>query len=150
MKRNHVAIIVAGLIISVLLAFISIYLTGIGIIIVIALAMSFLIMQDSDRLTDLGVILSENAKVVTVKNRGNTQIRNIVVSLIPLDREFSIPELAVDETFNYELPQMIQEARAAVEFEDRNGKKYQKSFQLSSLHDKDDLLKPMFPMFGWK
>jgi len=150
MKRNHLAIIVAGLIISAILAVISIYLTGIGVILVIALAMSFQIMQDSDRLTDLAVVLSENAKVITVINRGNMLIRNISVSLIPLDVEFKVTELAVDEKFTYELPQMINEARAAVEFEDINGRKYNKTFHLSALYSDDDLLKPMFPTFDWK
>ena len=150
MKRNQIAIIVAGLIISALLSVISIYLTGIAVILVITLAMSFQIFQDSERLTDLAVVLSENAKAVTVINRGNTQIRNIVVSLVPLDTEFKVPELAVDGTFAYELPQMINEARAIVEFEDINGKQYNKSFHISALHSDDDLLKPMFPTFDWK
>jgi len=150
MKRNQTAIIVAGLIICVILAVISIYLAGIAIILVIALAMSFQIMQDSERLTDLAVVLSENAKVITVLNKGNTGIRNIIVSLIPLDIEFRVHELAVDGKFTYELSQMINEAKAAVEFEDKNGTKFQKSFDLSALHDNDDLLKPMFPLFNWK
>jgi len=150
MKRNQIAIIVAGLIISALLSVISIYLTGIAVILVITLAMSFQIFQDSERLTDLAVVLSENAKVVTVINRGNTPIRNIVVSLVPLDMEFKVPELAVDGTFAYELPQMINEARAIVEFEDINGKQYNKSFHISALYSDDDLLKPMFPTFDWK
>ena len=111
MKRNQLAIIVAGLIICALLSVISIYLTGIGVILVITLAMSFQIFQDSERLTDLAVVLSENAKVVRVINRGNMPIRNIIVSLIPLDMEFKVTELAVEGTFAYELPQMIHEAR---------------------------------------
>jgi hypothetical protein len=150
MKRNQLAIIVAGLIISALLAVISIYLTGIGVILVIALAMSFQISQDSYLLTDLAVVLSENAKIITLINRGNTTIRNIVVSLIPLDMEFKVLELAVEGKFTYELPQMINEVKAVVEFEDKNGTKYRKSFDLSALHDNDDVLKPMFPIFGWK
>jgi hypothetical protein len=150
MKRNQIAIIAAGLIISALLAIISIYLTGIAVILVIALAMSFQISQDSERLTDLAVVLSENAKIVTVINRGNMPIRNIRVSLIPLDTEFGVPELGVDGKFRYDLPQMVNEARAAVEFEDINGRKYTKSFNLSALHSDDDLLKPMFPTFDWK
>jgi hypothetical protein len=85
-----------------------------------------------------------------VINRGNTQIRNIMVSLIPLNVEFGVPELAVEGKFTYELPQMVNEARAVVEFEDINGRKYNKSFNLSALHSDDDLLKPMFPTFDWK
>ncbi len=150
MKRNQLAIIVAGLIICALLSVISIYLTGIGVILVITLAMSFQIFQDSERLTDLAVVLSENAKVVRVINRGNMPIRNIIVSLIPLDMEFKVTELAVEGTFAYELPQMIHEARAIAEFEDINGKKFNKSFTISALHSDDDLLKPMFPTFDWK
>jgi len=150
MKRNQIAIIVAGLIISALLAVISIYLTGIAVILVITLAMSFQIFQDSERLTDLAVVLSESAKVITVVNRGNTLIQNIEVSPFPLDIEFLVPELAVDGKFTYELPQMVNEVRAIVEFEDRNGRKYNKSFHLSALYSDDDLLKPMFPTFDWK
>ncbi|MCU0630335.1 MAG: hypothetical protein MUF37_04190 [Methanoregulaceae archaeon] len=150
MKRKQIAIIVAGLIISALLAVISIYLTGIGVILVIVLAMSFQIFEDSYLLTDLAVVLSGNAKKITVINRGNTTILNIVVSLIPLDMEFKVPELAVEGKFTYELQQMIHEAKAMVEFEDRKGTKFSKSFDLSALHDNDDVLKPMFPIFGWK
>jgi len=150
MKRNQIAIIIAGLIISALLAVISIYLTGIAVILVIVLAMSFQIMQDSDRLTNLAVVLSENARVIVIINKGNTLVRNIEVSLIPLDVEFKVPELAADKTFSYEHSQMVNEAKATVEFEDINGLKYHKSFQLSALHNEDDLLKPMFPIFNWK
>lgn len=150
MKRNQLAIIIAGLIISALLAVISIYLAGIAVILVIALAMSFQIFQDSYLLTDLAVVLAENAKVITVINRGNTLIRNIRVSLVPLDMEFQVPELEVDGKFTYELPQMIKETKAVVEFEDKAGGKYNKTFELSALHDNDDVLKPMFPIFGWK
>jgi len=150
MKRNQLAIIVAGLILSALLAVISIYLAGIAVIIVIVLAMSFQIFQDSYLLTDLAVVLAENARVITVINRGNTLIRNIRVSLVPLDMEFQVPELEVDGKFTYELPQMLKEIKAVVEFEDKIGGKYHKSFELSALHDNDDVLKPMFPIFGWK
>ena len=150
MKRNHVLIIVLGLIISALLGAVSVYLTGIGIILVITLAMSFQIMQDSDRLIDLAVVLSENAKVITVINTGNMVIRNIMVSIIPFDVEFRINELAADGKFNYQLQQMINEAKTVVEFEDINGRKYNKSFDISALHNEDDLLKPMMPLFDWK
>lgn len=150
MKRNHVLVIIVGLIISALLGMVSIYFTGIGVIIVIALAMSFQIMQDSDRLTELAVVLSENAKVITVINRGNMMIRNIRVSIIPFDVEFRIPELAVDGRSTYQLQRMINEGKAVVEFEDINGRQYSKSFDLSALHNDDDLLKPMMPLFGWK
>lgn len=150
MKRSQLAIILVGLVISALLAVISIYLTGIAIILVIALAMSFQIYQDSYLLTDLALILSDNAKAVIVMNRGNTTIRNIRASLVPLNIEFSFPELAVDGKYTYDLPEMIHEAKAIVEFEDKKGTNFQKSFDLSALHDNDDVLKPMFPIFGWK
>jgi hypothetical protein len=150
MKRNHVAVIVAGLVLSALLAVVSIYLTGIGIILVIALAMSFQIMEDTERLTDLAVGLSENAKSLIIINKGNMLIRNIAVTVIPLNVEFVVPELAVDEKFTFDFHQIINEARAAVEFEDVNGRKYNKSFELSALRSDDDLLKPMMPLFDWK
>ena len=150
MRRNHVLIVIVGLIISALLGMVSIYLTGIGVILVIALAMSFQIMEDSDRLTDLAVVLSENAKVITVVNRGNMLIRNIRVSIIPFDVEFRVLELAVDGKSTYQLQRMINEGKAVVEFEDINGRQYNKSFDLSALHNEDDLLKPMMPLFGWK
>ena len=46
--------------------------------------------------------------------------------------------------------EMINEGKAVVEFEDINGRQYSKSFDLSALHNDDDLLKPMMPLFGWK
>jgi hypothetical protein len=150
MKRNQIAIIVIGLIISTILAIINIFVGGIAFILVLVLAMSFQIMQDTYILTELVVSLSENAKGITVINKGNTVIRNIEVSLVPIGIEFGVPQLSVEGTFTYELPQMLSEVKAVVQFEDTAGQRYSRNFQLSALHSNDDILKPMFPLFGWK
>jgi len=150
MRRNQVIIIAAGLVISAFLAFINIYIGGIAVILVGALAMSFQIMADSEGLVEIGVVLSEDARMVTVRNRGNLPIKDIHVALVPLDIEFETSLLTPDGRFDYRLPSMLHEAKAVAEYSDENGRRYQKTFPLSSTHTDDDLLKPAFPIFGWK
>jgi hypothetical protein len=46
---------------------------------------------------------------------------------------------------------MIAEAKALVSYENGAGRRFSRSFQLSATAKGDeDLLKPIFPIFGWK
>ena len=147
MERYQV-VLVTGIVVSAILALINIYLGGIAFILVLTLAMAFRIMQDTRALADVGVKLSGNAKHITVTNNGNLPVFNIRVSLVPLDREFELESLDVEESREFTLDAMINEAKAVVVFSTSSGEKFQKSYMLSSLGKGDDyILKPMFPLF---
>jgi hypothetical protein len=146
--ERYQLVLVAGIVVSAFLALINIYIGGIAFILIVTLAMSLLIMRDTTALADVGVRLSADAKHIMVINRGNIEVRNVHVSLVPLDREFDVKMLAPDESREFGLDAMIKEAKAVVVFNTPSGETFRKSYSLSSLGDgDDDLLKPMFPLF---
>ena len=56
MEKNHTIILVAGVIVCAILFFINIYLGATGAIILIAIAMSFFIMEDSEVLPKIPLL----------------------------------------------------------------------------------------------
>jgi len=147
MERYQV-VLASGIVISAVLALLNVYVGGIAFILVVTLVMSMLIMRDTRSLADVRVRLTADAKHIAVINTGNIEARNIHVSLVPLDREFDIRQLGPDESREFLLESMINEARAVVVFETGSGQKFQKSINLSSLGTgDDDILKPMIPLF---
>jgi len=151
MEKNHKILLGAGVILCAVLFLINIYLGGIGIVILIALAMSVYIMEDAEVLPEISVFLYEDAKGINVTNRGTAPAYRVHVALVPLNIEFDISELAVDARSEHPLQEMVNEAKASVTFEDSRGSHYTRAFALSALGtNDDDLLKPMFPMFKWK
>jgi hypothetical protein len=148
MERNLVALLIIGIVFCAALAIFNFYIGGIAFILVLTLAMSFQIMQDTRSLADVGVTLSANAKHITVINRGNVPAFDIHVSIVPLNREFEIGTLDVEKSQQFMLDTMINEAKAVVSFRVSSGQNFQKSYQLSSTgKGDDDILKPMFPLF---
>jgi hypothetical protein len=130
---------------------VNIYVAGIAFILVLALAMSLFIMGDTEHLPQIVCRLSDDAREVVLLNQGNDRAVQIHVTLVPLDREFDIPEIAPDGRASLPLPGMVAEAKALVRYENTGGRKFSRSFQLSATGEEDeDLLKPMFPLFGWK
>jgi len=151
MEKIHKILLAAGALICILLLWIDIYLGATGVIVLVALAMSVFIMEDSRVLPEITTRLGDDAKKVVVENSGNAPAHRIHVALVPLDIEFDLSELAADARYEYSLPRMIEEAKAAVTFEDAKGVKTSRTFTLSALgKGDDDLLKPMFPLFKWK
>ncbi|MFA6364620.1 hypothetical protein [Methanoregula sp.] len=151
MEKIHKILLAAGALICILLFWIDIYLGATGVIVLVALAMSVFIMEDSRVLPEITTRLGDDAKKVVVENSGNAPAHRIHVALVPLDIEFDLSELAADARYEYSLPRMIEEAKAAVTFEDAKGVKTSRTFTLSALgKGDDDLLKPMFPLFKWK
>ncbi|MGD0535783.1 MAG: hypothetical protein ABR999_10160 [Methanoregula sp.] len=151
MEKIHKILLAAGALICILLFWIDIYLGATGVIVLVALAMSVFIMEDSRVLPELMVRLGDDAKKVVVENSGNAPAYRIHVALVPLDIEFDLPELVADARYEYPLTRMIEEAKAAVTFDDAKGVKTSRTFTLSALgKGDDDLLKPMFPLFKWK
>ena len=151
MEKNHTIILVVGVLVCAILFLINIYLGATGVIILIAIAMSFLIMEDAEVLPDLAINLHDDAKRIGITNRGTAPAYRIHITIVPLNIEFDIPELAVDASTEHQLQEMINEAKAVATFEDSKGSHYTRTFALSALgKNDDDLLKPMFPLFKWK
>ena len=140
----------AGLIIAAALFFVDPYLAGIAVVLVLTLAIAFFIMGETHNLPDLACVLSEDAKGILLVNQGNDLAVRIHVTLVPLDREFDLPELPADGRHTFSLPSMIAEAKALVSYENRDGRKFSRTCRLSATGRDEDLLKPLFPTFGWK
>jgi len=152
MEKKHILLLAIGAVCCVILFFINVYLGATGAIILAALAMSALIMEDSRVLPEIAIELGDDAKKIQVKNEGNAPAYAIHVAVVPLDIEFDLPELAADAVYDYPLPRMIDEAKAVVSFHAKtDGPQTSRTFPLSALgKNGDDLLKPMFPLFKWK
>ena len=150
MERNAKILLVAGLLITLLLIFISIYLAGIVFILLIATLMSLLIMQDTAGIPDIAVHLRDDAKAVILTNKGNARAVKIHGSLVPLNIEFDTPALEVDSTFEYPLTAMVEEVKIVVTYQNENKRPFSKTAKLSALEEEQDLLRPMIPIFKWK
>ncbi len=151
MDRSQKAVLVVGGLVVLGLLFINIFYALIAFVVVVALLMSFRILGESADYPDVVAVLNEDAKGVTVKNRGAGEARNIRVAIVPLNIEFTVPSLKVDEESEYAFSAMIEEAKAVVTYEDDKGQRYSRSYALSALGGgEEDLLRPAFPIFGWK
>jgi len=152
MEKNHVIVVVLGLIACIaLFLLVDIYASLIGLILVIALAMSFFIMEDSKMTPDLVVTLKEDAKGIVVRNRGNATAVSIHFTLIPHDLHYSLPHLEEDAQTSFATDSMIEKVKVLAEYQNEKGDTYQKTFTLSPLDKpEDDILKPAFPLFKWK
>jgi hypothetical protein len=150
MDRKIQTLIAAGLVFTAVIAFVNIYAGGIVFVILAAVTMSLLIMQDSTNLPELVVELSDDAKEIIVRNTGNAPAMNIRVALVPQDLEYEIPSLEADSAHRYPLDRMIEEVKVVTRFENRDGNQFSRSFRLSSLGDSFEPLKPMIPLFRWK
>jgi hypothetical protein len=150
-EGREIGVLVAGLIVAAALFFVDPYLGGIAVILVITLAMAFFIMGETHNIPDLTCVLSEDAKGILLVNQGNDLAVRVHVTLVPLDREFDLPELPADGRYTFSLPSMIAEAKALVSYENRAGGRFSRTFRLSATDKGDEnLLKPLFPIFGWK
>ena len=151
MEKKYIVYIIIPLLISIILLIVDLYLGLIVLVMAIALGMSIFIMQDSRYHPELVVRLTDEAKGVEVRNRGNAAAMHIHVSIVPLDIEFDVPDLKEEAVYTYQHNSMISTAKAVVSYENEKGETFSKIFPLSALGmDDDDLLKPMFPVFKWK
>jgi hypothetical protein len=150
MDRKLQILIVAGIILTILLLFINIYAAGIVFVLLVAIAMSLMIMQDSTALPDIVGELSDDAKAVIIRNSGNAMAMKIHVALVPINVEFDLPFLDVEATHLHPVGQMIEEVKVVIRFENEQGTTFSRTYRLSSLGDGFEPLKPMMPLFGWK
>ncbi len=153
METLQKGILIGGLIITAaLFVFVDIYLAGIAVILVISLAIAFQIMGETRSLPPrLTCWLSEDARKIVLRNEGNERAVRIHITLVPQDLQFDLPELPVEGRHEFPLSSMIAEAKAIVSYENDSGRRFSRSILLSSTgKGEEDLLKPTFPIFGWK
>lgn len=151
MKSALTVVIIVVLAAGVALALVDPFYAMMAVVIAAALVMGALIMRTSASLTDLECTLSDDAKSVIVSNEGNAPVRDIHVALVPLDIEFDIASLEPGEEYTYQLASMLAQGNAAITYTIPNGAKLSKNFHLAGGQDTEqDLLKPVFPLFGWK
>jgi len=150
MEKNLKLLLVVGLLITVFLFFINIYLAGIVLILLIAIIMSLMIMQDTAGMPDIAAHFRDDAKAILLTNKGNARAVKIHGKLVPLNIEFDTPVLEVDSTFEYPLTAMVDAVKIVVTYQNEKGTRFSKSANLSALEEERDLLQPLIPMFKWK
>lgn len=149
MDRKIQLLLVSGIILTLIVFFIDIYAAGIVFILVVTLAMSFFIMQDSKCLPEVVAELKEDAKGIIIRNSGNSDALKVHVALVPMDIEFDIKALAADQINEYPLEKMIPQVKAVITFENTMGETFSRSYKLSAGGEYDPF-KPMIPLFKWK
>jgi hypothetical protein len=150
MDKRIQIILVLGIIITIVSAFLDMYLAGIVGVIFIAIIMSLMIMQDTTGIPEVVVKLSDEAKSIILTNTGNARAEKIHVTLVPGNGEFDIPSLDMDSSYEYSLGSMVQEIKIKITFSNENGRLFSSSKKLSVFDEEPDLLRPMVPMFKWK
>jgi hypothetical protein len=150
MDKRIQVILVLGIIITIVSAFLDLYLAGIVGMIFIAIIMSLMIMQDTTGIPEVVVKLSDEAKSIILTNTGNARAEKIHVALVPSNVEFDIAFLDVDSAYEYSLGSMVQEIKIKITYSNENGRLFSSSKKVSVFDEEPDLLKPMVPMFKWK
>ncbi len=155
MENNQKALIIGGGLITIALLFVDIYIGGVAAIIVATLYMGLAMMNTSAEFLNHPNVkgyLKKDAKGVILKNEGKADAKNIHITLVPLNIEFSVEGLRPEEKYEYEQDLMIKEAKILITYENEAGKSFSWDSVVSALagEDDDDLLKPAFPMFAWK
>jgi uncharacterized integral membrane protein len=150
MDKKSLIVLVLGIAVTLILYTLNIYLAGIVFILVITVFVSLLIMQDSVSHPDVEARLSEDAKSVILKNSGNSTASHIHVALVPLNTEYDVAHLAVDESHTRTFESMITEVKVIITFENDEKNVFSKTIALSALGGTYDPLKPMIPLFKWQ
>ena len=150
MDKRIQVILVLGIIVTIISAFLDMYLAGIVGVIFIAIIMSLMIMQDTTGIPEVVVKLGDEAKSIILTNNGNARAENIHVTLIPSNREFDIASLDVDSVYEYFLGAMVQEIKIKITYSNENKRLFSSSKKLSVFDEEPDLLRPLIPMFKWK
>lgn len=150
MDKRIQIILVLGIIVTIISAFLDMYLAGIVGMIFIAIVMSLMIMQDTTGIPEVMVKLGDEAKSIILTNNGNARAENIHVTLIPSNVEFDIASLDVDSVYEYFLGAMVQEIKIKITYSNENKRLFSSSKKLSVFDEEPDLLRPLIPMFKWK
>jgi hypothetical protein len=149
---SYAILAIAGLI-TIGLFFVDFYLGAIAVVILVVLIMSYRIMGETAHYPDVVAHLEEDARGIRLTNRGTGSAQEIHVTLVPHNIEFNLPDLAADATHVFALPQMVEKVKVLLTYKNHEGTLVSRNVTLSSLEDNpddEDLLKPAFPIFGWK
>ena len=87
MERSLVIVIVLGLVAAAALLLVSPYLSLIAVVITGIAVMALAIGRDTRDLPDIEISLAEDARSVTLRNRGNAPAHQVHVSVVPIDVE---------------------------------------------------------------
>jgi len=152
MKRDLLIVLVLGLFACIALYLLfDIYVCMIGAVLVIALAMSLFIMQDTSMKPNVMVFVEGDAKGIRVRNKGNAKAVSVKVSLASQDLHFDIPVLEEDAAVSFPVPPVREKVKVTISFQNEKGDSFAKSLVLAPDDVEDeDILKPIFPIFGWK
>lgn len=151
MNRTYLILLVGAGIVTLILFLVNFWFGLMAAVVLIALIMSVYIMQDTLDQPDILAALKDQAKNLELRNRGNAEARDIHVAVIPLNIEFDIPALQIEERYTHSFGRMIDEAKVVVTFQNAQGARYKQTYMLSAIgRSEEDLLKPAFPMFRWK
>jgi hypothetical protein len=150
MEQNTKILLVVGGIITLFLLFIDVYLAGIAGVILIAILMTVLIMQDTSGVPEIVAKFSDDGKAILLTNLGNARAKKIHMALVPGSFESDIPELDVDSVHTIPLPAMLEGVKILLTYTNEDQRGFTRSQKLSLLEEEPDLLKPMMPIFKWK
>ena len=143
-------VIVLGLAAAAGLLLISPFLSLMALIIAGVVAMALAIARDTRDLPDIEASLSEEARSVILRNRGNSPALQVHVSLVPIGVEVDLPSLAVEEVYELPLPGQASEVKVVVTYDNSKGQPFRRTALLSALHAQEDPLRPAFGIFGYK
>jgi hypothetical protein len=150
MEKNTKILLVIGGIITLFLLFIDIYVAGIAAVILIAILMTVLIMEDTSGIPEIVAKFSDDGKAILLTNVGNARAKKIHLALLPGPFETDIPELDVDLAYTIPLPAMLNGVKILLTYSNEDQRDFSRSQKLSLLEEEPDLLKPMMPIFKWK
>jgi hypothetical protein len=150
MERSLVIVVVLGLAAAAGLLLVSPYLSLIALIIAGVVAMALGISRDTRDLPDIEATLSEDARSVMLRNRGNSPALQVHVSFVPSGVEVDLPSLAVEAVHEQPLPAQASEVKVVVTYNNSTGQPFRRTALLSALHAPEDPLRPAFGIFGYK
>ena len=143
-------VIVLGLAAAAGLLLVSPYLSLIAVVITGIVVMVLAIGRDARDLPDIEVSLAEDARSITLRNRGNAPADQVHVSVVPIGLEADLPSLEIEAVHELPLPEQVAEVKAVVTFKNSRGQPFRRTALLSALHGQDDPLRPAFGIFGYK
>jgi hypothetical protein len=150
MERSLVIVVVLGLVVAAGLLIVSPYLSLMALIIAGIVAMALSIGRDTRDFPDIEAVLAEDARSVSLRNKGNAPALQVHASFVPIGVETDVASLAVEATHEEPLPEQVAEVKVVVTYKNSRGQPFRRTALLSALHAQDDPLRPPFAIFGWK
>jgi hypothetical protein len=150
MDKNTVVLVAAGLLITIVLFLVNIYIAGFFVIIFFVAVILRQIMEDSRDLPELVAELREDAKAVVIKNTWNSPAHHVHGTLVPLNIEFDIPSLDAEARYEHVLDAMTVSVKVLLKFENEEGTAFSRTYRLDANDAGFEPFKPAFPLFKWK